>query len=70
MRFIVIADLHQKRSAIKYINKGIEDNDVDTVLFLGDVTDFGSGPEACDIISNINAKVYAIPGNCDPIDFP
>ncbi len=70
MRFLVITDLHQKRSALEWINAEIKKNDIDTVLLLGDVTDGGTGDEAADIISMIDADVYAIPGNCDPRDFP
>lgn len=70
MKFLVISDLHQKKSAIEWINDEISKNDVEFVLFLGDVTDFGSGEEAADIISSIKSKVYVIPGNCDPRDLP
>lgn len=70
MRFLVITDLHQKRSAIEWINAEIDKNSAEFVLFLGDITDFGTGKEAAEIISSINAKVYAIPGNCDPRDLP
>lgn len=70
MKFLVISDLHQKKSAIEWINDEISKNNVEFVLFLGDVTDFGSGEEAADIISSIKSKVYVIPGNCDPHDLP
>ena len=70
MKFLVISDLHQKRSAIEWINDEISKNNAEFVLFLGDVTDFGTGEEAADIISSIKSKVYVIPGNCDPRDLP
>ena len=70
MKFLVITDLHQKKSAIGWINDTIRKNNVEFTLFLGDVTDFGTGEEAADIISAIDSKVYAIPGNCDPRDLP
>lgn len=70
MKFLVITDLHQKCSAIKWINEEIKKNDAEFVLFLGDVTDFGTGEEAANIIAAIDSKVYAIPGNCDPRDLP
>lgn len=70
MKFLVISDLHQKKSAIEWINDEISKNDAEFVLFLGDVTDFGSGEEAAEIISMIKSKVYVIPGNCDPRDLP
>lgn len=70
MKFLVITDLHQKRSALDWINAQIENNSIEFVLFLGDVTDFGTAQEAADIIASIKSKVYAIPGNCDPRDMP
>lgn len=70
MRFLVITDLHQKRSALEWINAEIEKSSAEFVLFLGDVTDFGSGEDAADIVSSIRSKVYVIPGNCDPRDLP
>ena len=64
MRFLVITDLHQKRSAIEWINAEIDKNSAEFVLFLGDITDFGTGEEAAEIISSINAKtVFVLPNN-------
>ena len=68
MKFLVISDLHQKRSALKWINRNIINYKVDATLFLGDVTDFGTYEDAIDILKNIKSEVYFIPGNCDPID--
>ena len=70
MKFLVITDLHQKRSAIDWINDQIEKNDLEFVLCLGDVTDFGTSEDAVELISSIKSKVYVIPGNCDPRDMP
>lgn len=70
MKFLVITDLHQKRSAIEWINNQIEKNGTEFVLCLGDVTDFGTSDDAVDIISSIRSKTYVIPGNCDPRDMP
>ena len=70
MKFLVITDLHQNVPMIDRINAEIERSGAEFVLFLGDVTDFGTGEQAADIISKIRSKVYAIPGNCDPLDLP
>lgn len=70
MKFLVITDLHQKRSAIEWINDQIKDNGIEFVLCLGDVTDFGTSEDAVELISAIDSKVYVIPGNCDPRDLP
>ena len=70
MKFLVITDLHQNTDMIPRFNGIIKEKGVEFVLFLGDVTDFGTGEQAADIISGIDSKVYAIPGNCDPLDLP
>lgn len=70
MRFLVLSDLHQKKSGIEWINRVIKDEKPDFVLFLGDVTDSGTGEDAAELIGAINSKVYVIPGNTDSRDFP
>ena len=70
MRFLVITDLHQNTDMIDRFNGIIREKGAEFVLFLGDVTDFGTGEQAADIISRIESKVYVIPGNCDPLDLP
>ncbi|MBR2254721.1 MAG: metallophosphoesterase family protein [Candidatus Methanomethylophilaceae archaeon] len=70
MRFLVISDLHQKRSAVEWINRVIHEKGAEFVMFLGDVTDFGTVEDARKIVSAIDSKVYVIPGNCDPRDLP
>lgn len=70
MKFLVFTDLHQNANQIDWLNSVIEENGAEFAVCLGDVTDFGTGEEAAEILSSLNAKVYAIPGNCDPLDFP
>jgi len=70
MKFLLITDLHQNKAAIEWINREIEEYKVDFVIHLGDITDMGTGDEAAGILSSIKSKVYAIPGNCDPLDLP
>lgn len=70
MKFLVITDLHQNTDMIPRFNGIIKEKGAEFVLFLGDVTDFGTGEQAADIISGIDSKVYVIPGNCDPLDLP
>lgn len=70
MKFLVLTDLHQKKSCIGWINKVIEDNKPEFTLFLGDVTNMGTGEDAKELIEMINSEVYVIPGNCDSRDMP
>ncbi|MGI5964444.1 MAG: metallophosphoesterase family protein [Candidatus Methanomethylophilaceae archaeon] len=70
MKFLVISDLHQKKSRIPSINSRIKEYGADFTVFLGDVTDMGTGEDAVSILSEIDSEVYVIPGNCDPRDMP
>lgn len=70
MKFLVLSDLHGKRSAIEWINRRIKESGADCVLFLGDITDFGPEEVAEEILDSIESEVYAIPGNCDPFSIP
>lgn len=70
MKFLVITDLHQNTDMLPRFNELIGEKGAEFVLFLGDVTDFGTGEQAADIVSKIGSKVYVIPGNCDPLDLP
>jgi len=70
MKFLLITDLHQHASALGWINDEIHEHNVDFVIHLGDVTDFGTCEDAVDLLSKIESKVYVIPGNCDPRDMP
>lgn len=70
MKFLVVTDLHQNEKNIPGINAVLKDEGIDTVLFLGDITDMGTGKKAAEIVSKIEAKCYALPGNCDSRDLP
>lgn len=75
MKFLVITDLHQNTSAIEWINRIAEENEVKAILFLGDVlsgdpSNPGDLKDARDILSKINSEIYFIPGNCDFRNIP
>ncbi len=70
MKFLVFTDLHQKMSVVPKINEMIDRYGAEFTVCLGDVTDMGTVEDAKGILSQIKGDVYAIPGNCDPIDFP
>lgn len=70
MKFLVISDLHQKKSRIPWVNEIIDREAPDAVLFLGDVTDMGTAEDAVEIVSSIKCETYVLPGNCDPRDLP
>jgi len=70
MRSIVVSDIHAKASTAELVNKAADKYGADNILILGDVTHFGPVSFATEYISSLNRPVYAIPGNCDPREFP
>jgi len=70
MKFLVVTDIHGKRSAVDWINSRAKENGADCVLILGDITEMGPDAVASEIIDSIDLDVYAIPGNCDPLTIP
>ncbi|MCL2296414.1 MAG: metallophosphoesterase family protein [Methanomassiliicoccaceae archaeon] len=70
MKFLVVSDIHGNTAVTDWINPVAEKEDVDCVLALGDITDFGPNEVAEKILGSIKRVVYAIPGNCDPISLP
>ncbi|MCL1810856.1 MAG: metallophosphoesterase [Methanomassiliicoccaceae archaeon] len=70
MKLLVITDIHGNESVTGWINSVAEKENVDCVLILGDITDFGPDWVAEKILSSIKRKVYALPGNCDPLSIP
>lgn len=70
MRFFLFTDLHQNLEQLDKLVAAYKKSDSEFVVCLGDVTNFGTSEQACEILGKFNAKVYSIPGNCDPLDFP
>ncbi|MGI6483950.1 MAG: metallophosphoesterase [Methanobacterium sp.] len=66
MRILAVSDLHgDAKPLITYL----KDNKVDLIIIAGDITHFGPGELAEDILnalSTFQIPVLAIPGNCDP----
>lgn len=70
MKFLVFSDLHQNTSQVERLVSIGESRGAEFTVCLGDVTDFGTGEQAAEILSRFPGTVYAIPGNCDPLDLP
>lgn len=68
MKFLVITDLHENASAVEWINRLADENNVRAILFLGDVTDLGTCEDGRKILTQFKKETYFIPGNCDPRD--
>ena len=66
-KILAISDVHgeENENLYNYLNN----NDIDLVLILGDITDFGPLDFVETFINNVadcGVDVIAIPGNCDP----
>lgn len=70
MKFLVFSDLHQNTSQVPRLVSIGESRGAEFTVCLGDITDFGTGEQAAEILSEFPGRVYAIPGNCDPLDLP
>jgi len=67
MKFLVLTDLHGKKSAMDWINPLIKKERIDCVLFLGDAVEVPADPEeSIKMIGMIECgRILAIPGNID-----
>jgi len=70
VKLLVVSDIHGSMAAAEWIGSVAEREDVDSVLVLGDITDFGPNEVAKEILGPVGRAVYAIPGNCDPLSLP
>lgn len=64
--FLVLTDLHQEELKIDWINQLENEQNVDAILFLGDITNFGTCDDGVRLLRKFKHPVYFIPGNCDP----
>lgn len=66
MKIIAIVDIHGNNHPVEKIRDELES--VDLVLIGGDLTHFGDGGQACELIESIrvsNDNILAVSGNCD-----
>ena len=66
MKFLVISDIHGNTAVTDWANSVADEEDVDLIMVLGDVTDFGPEKVAEKILAPLERDVYSLPGNCDP----
>ncbi len=67
MKIFIVTDIHGEPD---YVYDYLDNNPVDAIIVTGDITDFGPDDLFVDILEKLGkyAKVYALYGNCDPID--
>ena len=66
-KILAISDIHGEENENLYTY--LKNNDIDLVLILGDITDFGPLEFVgtfIDKVAECDVEVIAIPGNCDP----
>jgi len=66
MLALVLSDVHNRIGSLEQIVKLIHNRNVDLVLILGDLTNFGGERETMQVLKEIpKAETFAIPGNLD-----
>ncbi len=63
MKLLALSDLHGDYSYVDELLR--KAGDVDAVLIVGDITNFGPDEHAVDLLKKFKQPVLAIPGNCD-----
>ena len=70
MIILQVSDLHGHRGMIEKISNKTKEIGADLIIFVGDVTNFGTIEEFKSILLDLsritNRKIYFVPGNCDP----
>ncbi|MEM0358643.1 MAG: metallophosphoesterase [Candidatus Hadarchaeales archaeon] len=69
MRLMAVADFHGKPESKAYLSKCVERKDLDALVIMGDLTQFGpvsAGEEVLEPVKDLKIPVLCVPGNCDP----
>lgn len=64
-KLLVCSDLHASEEALKALEKVAKDEPYDAVVICGDFTTYGSLDYVRKALRSFDAKVLAVPGNCD-----
>jgi Icc-related predicted phosphoesterase len=65
VRFLAVADIHSRASALRAVRAGVERHSPDAVIVAGDLTNYGDAAEIRRILEGVPGRVLAIPGNLD-----
>jgi uncharacterized protein len=68
MKILAVADIHGSQYRLNLVLKNIEIHNPDLVVLCGDITQFGPGKLATNLLNQIPVKTFAIPGNIDTFD--
>lgn len=71
MLLLVVSDIHGNITALSKIIKAVSGKKIEAIIVAGDVTDFGTGENALQILNTlkqVSKKIFYVPGNCDYVD--
>ena len=68
MKILAVADIHGSQYRLNLVLKNVETYNPDLVVLCGDITQFGPGELATNLLNQIPTKTFAIPGNIDTFD--
>jgi len=68
MKILAAADIHGSQYRLNLVLKNVEAYTPDLVVICGDITQFGPGELATNLLNQIPIKTFAIPGNIDTFD--
>jgi len=68
MKILAVADIHGSQYRLNLVLKNIREYSPDLVVLCGDITQFGPGEMATNLLNQIPVKTFAIPGNIDTFD--
>jgi Icc-related predicted phosphoesterase len=68
MKILAAADIHGSQYRLNLVLKNVKACTPDLVVLCGDITQFGPGELATNLLNQIPAKTLAIPGNIDTFD--
>ncbi len=68
MRILAIADLHGAQYRLNLVLQNIVTYKPDVVIVCGDLTQFGPGEVATNLLNQIPTRTLAVPGNIDTFD--
>lgn len=68
MKIIAVADIHGSQYRLNSVLENCEKYSPDLVVICGDITQFGPGSVAVNLLNQIPQKTYAVTGNIDSAD--
>ena len=68
MKVLAVADIHGAQYRMNLVLKNIQTHNPDLVVVCGDITQFGPGELATNLLNQIPVQTLALPGNIDTFD--